>query len=306
MIRSASPLRSIPTVAIVALSTMILAVPGAAAQASLSVDSLVRLTTVEFKYPHFSPDGSRILFQSNETGTFQLYVMNADGGGVQRLTNNGANDRMASWSPHGAYIAFISDRDGEFEVFRMRPDGSEQEQLTHDEINQIHPFWSPDGKEIIYNAEVAGRRLYAIHVMNPDGSNDRTLLEDDELNSFASLSPDGALIVFDKWVDNDDTNGELFVMNRDGSGLRRLTHNQVYDGYPTWHPDSRHVIYSSQVEGRFKLFSVDIHGGEPVQLTDGPWDDVRPDVSADGRWVTFNRDDDGDRRIWRARLRAVR
>ncbi len=75
---------------------VVLAVPGAAAQASLSLDSLVRLTTVEFKYPHFSPDGRRILFQSNETtwdrSTYGDDVDALITGVAIELIDNGTND----------------------------------------------------------------------------------------------------------------------------------------------------------------------------------------------------------------------
>jgi len=49
--------------------------------------------------PYWSPDGSRIVFQSNRTGNFQIYVMNADGSNTVRLTNHHGNDYYPSWGP---------------------------------------------------------------------------------------------------------------------------------------------------------------------------------------------------------------
>jgi len=49
--------------------------------------------------PYWSPDGSRIVFQSNRTGNFQIYVMNADGSEQVRLTHHRGNDYWPSWGP---------------------------------------------------------------------------------------------------------------------------------------------------------------------------------------------------------------
>ena len=63
--------------------------------------------------PAWSPDGSKIAFESTRDGsTSEIYVMNADGSGPTRLTNNSADDYWSSWSPDGKKIAFVSSRDG--------------------------------------------------------------------------------------------------------------------------------------------------------------------------------------------------
>ena len=73
--------------------------------------------------------GSQILFMSNRDGNWEVYRVGEDGGGLQRLTNNPANDGLATASPDGNFIAFVSNRDGGWAVFVMRADGSEQRKL---------------------------------------------------------------------------------------------------------------------------------------------------------------------------------
>ena len=65
-----------------------------------------------FGSPAWSPDGRRIAFASTRDGNREIYVMNADGSGVTRLTDNDADDGYPSWSPDGRRIAFDSNRDG--------------------------------------------------------------------------------------------------------------------------------------------------------------------------------------------------
>jgi TolB protein len=117
------------------------------------------------------------------------------------------------------------------------------------------------------------------------------------------VSPDGRWLVFDKWWNNDESNGEIMLLELATGGLTRLTENDVYDGYPAWFPDSRHIVYSSEVDGVFKLFRLDIRTRQREQLTSGPGGDQRPAVSADGARVLFNRDLDGSIEIYELVLR---
>lgn len=281
---------------------------------SLSVASdepdvtVTKLTHPRFSYPTWSPDGSRVLYETSVSGNWEIYIVDLNGisnngGNVIRLTHNTALDRMPSWSPDGQFIAFISDRDGDFEVFTMRPDGTEQTQLTHNYLPEIHPYWTPDSQRILYNSRLGDQRIYDIWIMNRDGSEPTIVLQDGELNSYAQMSPDGARIVFDKWLDNNENNGEICVLEIESGELRRLTHNEdVYDGYPTWTPDGERIIYASEVGEVFKLFSIRPDGSDRNQVTFGPGSDARASVSPDGSQLLFNRDIDGNINIMLAPL----
>jgi len=95
--------------------------------------------------PAWSPDGSLIAFWSfpkGENGA-KIYVMNADGSGVVKLTDNvtvgKSNDYSPAWSPDGHWIAFYSDRSANFEMYVMRSDGTEQIRL----VRGSNPCWLP-------------------------------------------------------------------------------------------------------------------------------------------------------------------
>jgi Tol biopolymer transport system component len=86
----------------------------------------VKITDVQDIYPQVSADGKTVLFQSNRSGNWQIFIMNSEGGEIQRLTFNEANDTMPAWSPDGIKIFFFSDRDGQREKYSMNIDGSRQ------------------------------------------------------------------------------------------------------------------------------------------------------------------------------------
>jgi Tol biopolymer transport system component len=73
--------------------------------------------------------GTRIAFMSNRHENWEIYIMNLNGSGLRRLTNNAANDGLPTWSPDGKTIAFVSDQGGAWAVWSIRPDGTGHRKL---------------------------------------------------------------------------------------------------------------------------------------------------------------------------------
>ena len=93
--------------------------------------------------PSWSPDGSKILFISDQDGDTEIYVMDADGSNQAKLTDNEVADWQPSWSPDGSSIAFNSNRDGNWEIYAMNADGSNQIRLTNNLADCYYPSWVP-------------------------------------------------------------------------------------------------------------------------------------------------------------------
>ena len=123
--------------------------------------------------PAWSPDGRQILFQSRRSGKAQIYVMDADGKNLRRLTSNDATDRTPAWSPDGKLIAFESDRDGETKIYVMNADGSNQHRVSSEPGPDGHPFWSSDGRQIVFHKTVLGHGQ--VYIMDADGSHTKRL-----------------------------------------------------------------------------------------------------------------------------------
>lgn len=115
----------------------------------------------------------------------EIYVMNADGSDVERLTNAPGSDANPAWSPKGDRIAFESNRTGKPEIWVMNADGSNQVRLTNFDpeptprnILVTKPTWSPTGDRIAFHRRVglAGTRGHAeVYTMNADGTDVRQI-----------------------------------------------------------------------------------------------------------------------------------
>jgi TolB protein len=148
---------------------------------SLSSRQLVKLTDCNCidTSPSFSPDGSKIVFNSDRGGSQQLYVMNSDGSGVTRVSFGDGKYGTPVWSPRGDLIAFTKMYSGKFYIGIMRPDGSGERLLTESWLDE-GPSWSPNGRVIVFHRQFpssGGRsgnvRLYTVDLT---GHNLRELL----------------------------------------------------------------------------------------------------------------------------------
>ncbi|MBN1991205.1 MAG: PD40 domain-containing protein [Anaerolineae bacterium] len=98
--------------------------------ASPALEGIQTVTNVdEDTAPALSPDGTKVVFMSRREENWDIYVINADGSNLQRLTEDPSNDGLPAWSPDGNAIAFVSNRGGPWAVWAMTPDGAGKRQL---------------------------------------------------------------------------------------------------------------------------------------------------------------------------------
>lgn len=117
-----------------------------------------------------------IVFSSNRTGNYEIYVLDPQTGLMTQLTNAPGDDIEPQWSPNGEFIAFVSDRDGDFEVYVMRADGTDVRQLTNNMAEDRQPRWQPGGGHIVYISDVNGQ--WDMYVVSADGAIVRQLTND--------------------------------------------------------------------------------------------------------------------------------
>ena len=120
-----------------------------------------------------SPDRTRIAFSSNRTGSFDLYVMDADGSNLRRLTIDSANEGDPAWTPDGKQIVYTATRGTATQIAVIPVEGGESRQLTTTSGGNHSPAIAPDNRTIAFiSARDGNPEIYA---MGLDGSSQRRL-----------------------------------------------------------------------------------------------------------------------------------
>ena len=131
--------------------------------------------------PAWSPEGNRIAFASDRSGSWRLYVMDADGRNVfdRSQNDNPGGNVYPAWSPDGKQIACTeSVGDGTRQIFVIDAAGRNKKQLTKDGDFNCYAAWSPDGKKIAYMSFEARQSKGNLAVMNADGSDQKVIVRD--------------------------------------------------------------------------------------------------------------------------------
>lgn len=225
---------------------------------------------------------TRIAFQTQRDGNYEIYSMGTDGTNQTRLTNAVGNDISPSWTGDGTKLVFSSQRDGNDEIYSMNADGSGQTRLTNNAAADTFPAVSSSGAKIAFATTRDGNT--EVYSMNADGTSPIRLTNNAATDYLPSFSPDGTKIAFNT---NRDGNTEIYVMNADGTGQTRLTNNAATDSAPSWSPDGSKIAFMTDRDGNLEVYTMNPDGTNVSRLTNNAASDYYPSFSPDGATIAF-------------------
>ena len=139
-----------------------------------------------------SPDRTRIAFSSDRGGSFDLFVMDADGSNVTRLTTTAGSETEPAWTPDGARIVYVLDAGAGSQIASIGGDGTDPRILTATPGGNLSPSVAPDGRTIAFASARDGN--YEIYQMGLDGSSPRRLTTTREREMLPRFFPNGDLL----------------------------------------------------------------------------------------------------------------
>jgi Tol biopolymer transport system component len=215
--------------------------------------------------PTWSPDGTKIAFASKREGTFDLFVMGAEGTGARRITSTKEQDGNPAWSPDGRRIAFDRDDD----LYVVSPEGSGLRKLGDDAAEERDPAWSPDGAWIAYVRRTPGTTAREVWLVRPDGTGRHALTSLSSSVFSPSWSPDSERLVFAAAIDV--LTYDLYTIGADGKKLQRVTRSTEDAFEPAWSPTGDAIAFSRA--GAIETTDLD---GHAEILTDPESNDSSP------------------------------
>jgi TolB protein len=183
--------------------------------------------------PAWSPDGEQLAFMSNQGGDPEIYLVDAGGTRLHRITFAAGVNTSPAWNPKtGKQIVFVSDRGGEPVLYMANSDGTDVQKIEMPDMGYVvDPSWSPNGQLLAFSwRRPTGN--FDIYVMDIAGHQLVELTRDQGRNERPSWAPDGRHIVFESTRSG---TRQIWSMLADGTLPRQLTFEGQSES-PNWSP----------------------------------------------------------------------
>lgn len=258
----------------------------------VSVALALMSAVVLFASREILPSADQIAFESDQTGNWDIYLLDTRVYVLRNLTQHPADDFAPSWSPDGSELLFYSDYngDGRAELHILNMATLKIRTFGEPSLDYRRAAWSPDGHQLVYTVGYGQMRL-----ANIEDSASRPL----GYGFSPECSPDGRWIMY--YADSQDSlNAEIYALNAGGNRVLNLSRNLANDWSPTWSPDGQTIAFVTSRDGNAELYLMQ-HcllatpncSGDLLRLTFNPGNDSSPAWSPDGHSLAYETERNG-------------
>jgi Tol biopolymer transport system component len=239
--------------------------------------------------PDLSPDGKQVAFQSDRSGSTEVWVSDTDGSNALQLSSFGtASTGTPRWSPDGKLIAFDSRAGGEANVYLVDPHGGVPRKLDIDIHGNNVPSWSRDGKWIYFEN---GEDVHRPTIWKVPSSGGHAVPIAKGEAQMPLESPDGQFVYFTR-------QGRLWSVKTDGTAEQQV--EAMPEASFAWTPFGSGIYFTGE-EGNspnqpgkaaIKFFDLETKKSRLVYVMEkNPWV-WHLAVSSDGKWLLFAQTDE--------------
>ena len=233
------------------------------------------------RYSSYSPDGKKIIFESNRDGNWEIYFMDSNGSNQERLTVNKNSDRRPSWHPSGKQILFESDRGGKNELYILNLKNRKIKKISNIEHSGEPMFanFSPNGKFISISLKETDDKSN-IFLLNKKGKIIKQLTNGNKRSTYPKWSNNGKKIVYFSRKETNNQDDEIYKLNLESGLGVRLTNWPKHNFCPSWSNDGEKIVYVTSMEGtRPEIYIMDSNGENQTRITENNDGDTLPNWS---------------------------
>jgi len=239
---------------------------------------------------------SQIIFASDRTGQWEIWIMDWDGANQRRITNHGALSILPSWSPDNERMVYTSFARGTSDMYIINRRGGGRTRINSGLALNTSATFSPVGNDIAFVGSVSGNP--DIYLIKDDSSNVRRLTTTGSIESTPEWSPNGRQISF---TSGRSGSPQIYVMDAEGTNVRRISFEGSWNDDATWSPNGESIAYTSRVNGRFQIRIANSVTGES-RIVAGEGSNEQPTWSPDGQWIAFQSNRSGRWQVYRMRI----
>lgn len=237
----------------------------------------------------YSPDNSRLLIHSDESGVFNVYALPVDGGDAIALTESDSDAMFAvSWFPDDERIVFTFDNGGNElnHVVVRELDGSFRDLTPGDNIKSDFAGWSSDRQSFYLTSNERDPASFDLYRYAADNY-ERELIYENPGFGLGAISGDGRWLALDKPRTSADSDIYAVNLSSDDKEAILITEHDGNIAYGVYDiaPDNRTLVYATDEHGEFgQAWSYDLETGEKSVVVEDDWDVSYVSFSASGTY----------------------
>jgi Tol biopolymer transport system component/DNA-binding winged helix-turn-helix (wHTH) protein len=239
--------------------------------------------------PSVSPDGSKIAFESDRSGSHEVWISDADGHNLQQITHLNSLTGTPSWSPDSKLLAFDSRAEGEANLYVYNTAGGDLRKITASTRANSLPSWSRDGRFLFYASgeDIDTPSIWRVPV---EGGTATKIVADGDL---PIPSPDGTHLFFRRYGSGSES---IMRIRLDGYDLQTVIVLPVADSSVAWWPSGDGLYILSAPAGTSQIEYLDVATGKRKLIYTLPkraldWTGGLA-VSSDAKWLLFTQIDE--------------